>query len=335
MFDETVRDRDYSLSAWLEYAELLAESESLLFICNYRSDLAVLGAQQSARDEEPDDIMSVSDRLGRPASRASVTSAQPSITSVAGVISGPLPNPAADAEARREREAQQRKALDVWRMYGGKLDAWVRVLSARTDPILSLYYHYAVLFTATPIFLASQTVWENMVGDQEGYQQLERARDAAFAVLRALGSVRHSLHIPIGAHELTDKQPELTRTLTYSFALYRPIISLALLHLLHLALILPQAPPLVSVEEIADVFRATHASLEMAQPLVLQPTQVSMRDTASRAARPGVPGTAGSAPPITFGLLSEIVEFGLDRGRIMLAVEPGRRAWKQLLGGNY
>jgi hypothetical protein len=55
--------------------------------------------------------------------------------------------------------------------------------------ILSLHFHYAVLYTASPVFLASPTVWHDLAAFSEGYQQLERAREAAFAVIKAICSV--------------------------------------------------------------------------------------------------------------------------------------------------
>ena len=66
--------------------------------------------------------------------------------------------------------------------------------------ILSLHFNYAVLFTASPVFLASVSVWGDMAQAHDGYQQLERGRDAAFAVIQAICSVhrisRYFLHFP-------------------------------------------------------------------------------------------------------------------------------------------
>lgn len=56
--------------------------------------------------------------------------------------------------------------------------------------ILSLHFNYAVLFTASPVFLASASVWGDMVQAPDGYKQLERGRDAAFSVIQSICSVR-------------------------------------------------------------------------------------------------------------------------------------------------
>lgn len=55
--------------------------------------------------------------------------------------------------------------------------------------IVSLHFNYAVLFTATPIFLGSTTIWADLSQSHDGYTQLERARDAAFALIQAICSV--------------------------------------------------------------------------------------------------------------------------------------------------
>ena len=71
--------------------------------------------------------------------------------------------------------------------------------------ILSLHFSYAVLFTASPMFLADAGVWGDLAQSHDGYQQLERGRDAAAAVIHAICSVR-ALSImpgPVG-RELAD-----------------------------------------------------------------------------------------------------------------------------------
>lgn len=59
--------------------------------------------------------------------------------------------------------------------------------------ILSLHYSYATLYTLSPVFLCSQSVWTDLASVHEGYQHLERARDAAFAVIKAICSVSPSV----------------------------------------------------------------------------------------------------------------------------------------------
>jgi hypothetical protein len=56
------------------------------------------------------------------------------------------------------------------------------------DSVLSIYFNYAELYTSSPSFLASATVWTDLSQTHDGYTQLERARDAAFALIQALCS---------------------------------------------------------------------------------------------------------------------------------------------------
>lgn len=56
------------------------------------------------------------------------------------------------------------------------------------DSVLSIYHHYAVLYTSSPSFLASPTIWTELSQAHDGYTQLERTRDAAFALIQALCS---------------------------------------------------------------------------------------------------------------------------------------------------
>ena len=73
--------------------------------------------------------------------------------------------------------------------------AMLRVLLI-VSRILSLYLQYALLFVASPVFLASVSVWTDMAQAHDGYAQMERGRDAAFAVLQAISSVRELQPVP-------------------------------------------------------------------------------------------------------------------------------------------
>lgn len=65
---------------------------------------------------------------------------------------------------------------------------------AQIRSILALHLNYATLFTCSPIFLTSQTVWTDLASTHEGFQHLERGRDAAFAVIQAICSVSADSH---------------------------------------------------------------------------------------------------------------------------------------------
>ena len=55
--------------------------------------------------------------------------------------------------------------------------------------ILSIYFHYAILITASPLFGGRDTLWSSMIAESEGRVVLERARDAAFDLIQAIFSV--------------------------------------------------------------------------------------------------------------------------------------------------
>jgi hypothetical protein len=54
--------------------------------------------------------------------------------------------------------------------------------------VLSIYLSYAELYTSSPSFLGSSTIWTELSQTHDGYTQLERARDAAFALIQAICS---------------------------------------------------------------------------------------------------------------------------------------------------
>jgi hypothetical protein len=56
--------------------------------------------------------------------------------------------------------------------------------------ILSIHFHYAVLFTTSPLtYSDSATTWQSLARETAGYEQLEKARDAAIDVIRGICSV--------------------------------------------------------------------------------------------------------------------------------------------------
>jgi hypothetical protein len=57
------------------------------------------------------------------------------------------------------------------------------------NSIVSLHFNYAILFTTSPVFLGSATIWNDLSQTSDGYAQLERARDSAFALIHAICTV--------------------------------------------------------------------------------------------------------------------------------------------------
>ncbi|RXK40818.1 hypothetical protein M231_01877 [Tremella mesenterica] len=296
--DPEVRDRDYKLLAWLEYAEMLTQ----IFL-----------AQQAIRVEDSDDAMSTSEptdrheRPARPRSVASMRSTPVATTSVAHVVSGPLPGSTGE-----DGGSDERKALEIWHRFGRRLESWAESWSARVDPILALHLNYAILFTSSPAFLASQNVWIDLASHHEGYEQLERGRDAALAILHSICT------------------PDISRTIPYSFSLYRSYLSLSILHLVSLTLALPSSP-IVSNHNIFNVLRSTLETLNNSQPL-----DAKLRDTSSTLNRSiGTSTSTGSNPGAGLrlsGWLNDIVELGLERGgKSLLGLEPGRESWKRII----
>ena len=91
-----------------------------------------------------------------------------------------------------------------------------------------------------------------------------------------------------------------------SFALYRPLLSLALAHLICLVTSLPHSP-LISLQHVQTVLRSTYDTLSSAQPIDQGPTS----------------------------LLAEMVESGHVVGigkKEVLGFEPGRELWRRILG---
>ena len=171
-----------------------------------------------------------------------------------------------------------------------------------TSSILNLHYNHALLFITSPLYLSREGVWEVLARETEGRVVLERSRDAAMAVVTAVCSVSRPVLFDLH-HHMTDVQPEVGRTLVYSYTLYRPLLSHALIVLLNLSSLPPPSPSfpaIVSTPRITDVLRSTWATIVNARPVDWAPG----------------------------GILGEIVERG--DGRVV--GEAGRDLWKSFLG---
>lgn len=203
-----------------------------------------------------------------------------------------LPDPADQAAVDRLRA----RAREIWRRSAAKLEAWASSNGARHDPVLTLYYHYAILYAASPAFTADRNVWLAMSSTSEGYQQLERGREAALAMLSALGS------------------PEISRTLAYSFTVLKPLYGLAILHLVSMAATLGHLP-IISVGHVETLLR-------------------SVIDQLVDKGGPG-PAKAPIAPSLQQSLTLDMVENGSVAGlgkREVLGQEPCKELWRKLLG---
>lgn len=216
-----------------------------------------------------------------------------------------------DSVTDRDREL----ARGVWRRFASRLEAWAGGSGARHDPVLSLHFNYAILYASSPVFTANDRIWTSLSQTQEGCQQLERGRDAAFAVLQALGS------------------PDIARTLAYSFPVVRPFYGLAIAHLVGMASMIHS--PIISVPHVLGVFRSVADGLAAAAPfdgiLRQSPTQHSP-PTAPSSGHPGAGRPSGPLPP---SLLLEMVETGalVEVGRRdIVGAEPDRELWRRLLG---
>lgn len=80
--------------------------------------------------------------------------------------------------------------------------------------ILALYYHYAILITASPLLKSNPIIWQEMIADTVGYTILTRARDAAVEIIRAIclvGSVFRPVGVATNCHFAV--KPEIRRTL--------------------------------------------------------------------------------------------------------------------------
>ncbi len=84
---------------------------------------------------------------------------------------------------------------------GAAIRGWRRVLfeamcfdaTMDTRSILALHYHYAVLLVSSPLlYRDAANAWSTLAQDGQGYEQMERARDAAIELIRAICSVSSS-----------------------------------------------------------------------------------------------------------------------------------------------
>lgn len=242
--DQSTRDRDTKLLAWLEFSEILIEIQQL----------------QRALDT-------------------------------------PLTPESRTSESADPTSKDRSRSHDIWRRFASKLEAWAGASGARHDPVLSLHFNYAILYCASPAFCANERVWEALAQSHDGYTQLERGRDAAFAVLQTLAS------------------PEIGRTLGYSFPVLRPFFGLAITHLVNLVSNLSHTP-IISLPHVQSVLRNVVETLAESAPL----------DSAR-----GDPSTS----PLPPSLLVDMVESGavVQIGKREVAgAEPGRDLWRRLLG---
>jgi hypothetical protein len=169
-----------------------------------------------------------------------------------------------------------------------------------------------------------------MAHTHDGSLQLERARDEAFAVIQAVCS------------------GEISRTLAFSYGLFRPLLGLSLLTLLSIACGAPNsASPIVSLSHLGTVLRSTFETLVQAEPFDAAPAAIialpppssveRLIRPSSRASRisdvspaSAVGGTEGA---VNGSLLRDIVaEGGLTKGREALGMEPSPETWRRLLG---
>ncbi|WWD19831.1 hypothetical protein CI109_104298 [Kwoniella shandongensis] len=208
----------------------------------------------------------------------------------------------APAEASPEEtiaEDRRSKAMDSWRKYGPRWETWAGTWAARSDPILALHYNYAVLFTTSPAFFGDDKIWEDLAAAKEGYTQLERARDAAMGVIQAICSV------------------EIGRTIPYSFALYRPLLGLAILHLVSLCIVLPTSA-IISTPHVLGVLRQAYEIIMSHQPL----DRIPSSDPST-----GQTHAQGQC------LLGEIVDsWRVELGNSLIGTELGRETWKKIVG---
>lgn len=266
--DPSTLDRDSKLLAWLEYSELLIEVQ----------------AMQRAPDPPTSPKRESTEREG----------------GRAGSGSGSEPSSSLERERQRAR--------DIWRHFAPKWDAWAGSSGARHDPVLSLHLNYAILYTASPVFAASERIWGAVAQSHEGYAQLERARDAAFAVLHTLGS------------------PEIGRTLGYSYPVLRPFFGLAIAHLVGMVTRLSNTP-IISLPHVQSQLRGVYDMLIDAAPLDGAPASIG----GGLSPRSEV----HEAPALPPSLLRDMVETGQVAAigkRDIVGAEPGRDLWRRIVG---
>ncbi|WWD03957.1 hypothetical protein V865_002015 [Kwoniella europaea PYCC6329] len=200
-------------------------------------------------------------------------------------------------------EDRKKRAMDPWRKLSGRIDIWLRTWAVSTDPILSLYHNYVILFACSPAFLADERIWQELADSKEGYSIMERGRDAATNVIQSICSV------------------EIGRTLPYSFALCRPLLGLSIIHLVSLTLTpLPStSSPLIGPSHLLSVLRQAYDAILTHQPI----DRIPIQNTSS--------SQTSSAPPPC--LLAEIVESTrVEIAKRWLGVELSKESWRRIVG---
>nr|ODN80299.1 hypothetical protein L203_05887 [Cryptococcus depauperatus CBS 7841] len=210
-----------------------------------------------------------------------------------------------DMEYKTSIEAREKRLLHTWRHFGAQWESWGSKFGARNDPILSLHYTYAVLHSVSPVYMADDSIWDELAASPEGDKLLEQGRDAAIGVIQNICS------------------PEIGRTLAYSYPLYRPLLALSVFHLISLAAALPTFPLVTSsFSAIMHTLRQAYDTLN---------AQVPGRE-ALPGPSAGVPGV-GIGVVMPGGLLAEVVESGrIDIAKKWVGMEVGRDAWRRIIG---
>ncbi|KAL1410840.1 hypothetical protein Q8F55_001783 [Vanrija albida] len=295
--EPSVRDRDNRLLAWLQYSELLMEVlNAQRGHSRYPGDpKSPEGSRDSGSDHSE----------GRPGSHAR------------GDSSG------SRELARDQRD--RRRVRDIYKRFLSRWESWAQSCGARHEPVLNLHYNFAVLFTASPVFTSNDRVWSLLTQSQEGHQQLERGRDAAFNVLAALGA------------------PEINRSFVFSLPVFRPFFGLAIAHLVGLTSALSHTP-IINLSHVQQVFHTAAYHLSPAQaasdpsgpgrpPTAPGGVTSPQGATPARAASPSGARPRGGGPPVS--LLQEMVETGaiIQIGkREIVNAEPGRDLWRRIVG---
>jgi hypothetical protein len=281
--DPQTHERDLKLLDWLEFTEILVD------------------IQKMQRGISLGDVpMSPSERRGSDSDR------DPSRPG-----SGP-----SDSITDRDRS----RSREIWRRTSNKLEAWAGTCGARHDPVMTLHFNYGILYASSPVFAGNDRVWNALTATHEGYQQLERSRDAAFAVIHSLVS------------------PDIARTLAYSFPVVRPIFGLAIVHLVSMAAMIHS--PIISIPHVQKVLASVVDSLAAAAPLELvaplPPPSAHSPAAATPSGRPSSSGGRPSLPrPLPPSLLLEMVETGAlveVAKREIVGIEPDRELWRRLFG---
>nr|XP_019010520.1 uncharacterized protein I206_04991 [Kwoniella pini CBS 10737]OCF49301.1 hypothetical protein I206_04991 [Kwoniella pini CBS 10737] len=207
----------------------------------------------------------------------------------------PLPPPSDTITEETILDDRRIRAMESWRKFQGRIEGWSRTWQVNSDPVLGLHHSYVTLFATSPAFFADERIWQELADSKEGYATLEIGREAATKVIQAICSV------------------EIGRTLPYSFALFRPLLGLAIIHLMSLTLTpLPStSSPLVGPPHLLSLLRQAYNAILTHQPIDRIPVQ------------------PGGLPC----LLIEIVDSGrVELAKKVFGSELNRELWKKLVG---